>query len=31
MKIFNKNEPWRTKVNFIDDSEVYLGYDTQDD
>ena len=28
MKIFNKTEPFADKVNFIDDNNVVLGYDT---
>lgn len=28
MKIFNKSEEWNTKVNFVDESNVLLGYDT---
>jgi len=31
MKIMNKEEPWSGKVNFIDENEVHLGYDTNDD
>lgn len=28
MKIFNKTENWSSKVNFVDDNNVVLGYDT---
>lgn len=28
MKIFNKSEGWSSKVNFVDDNNVCLGYDT---
>ncbi len=27
MKIFNRTEPWEEKVNFIDEYNVFLGYD----
>lgn len=27
MKIFNDNKQWNEKVNFIDDNNVFLGYD----
>lgn len=27
MKIFNKTESWTEKVNFVDENNVYLGYD----
>ena len=27
MKIFNNEEPWTTKVNFVDENNVVLGYD----
>jgi hypothetical protein len=27
MKIFNQNETWEEKVNFVDENNVYLGYD----
>jgi len=28
MRIFNKTETWSSKVNFVDDNNVVLGYDT---
>jgi hypothetical protein len=28
MKIFNKGSGWESKVNFVDDNNVCLGYDT---
>lgn len=28
MKIFNKSEGWNSKVNFVDENNVVLGYDT---
>jgi hypothetical protein len=28
MKIFNKTENWPSKVNFVDENNVVLGYDT---
>lgn len=28
MRIFNKTESWSSKVNFVDDNNVVLGYDT---
>lgn len=28
MKIFNKKEGWSSKVNFVDDNNIVLGYDT---
>lgn len=31
MKILDKAEPWPDKVNFVDENEVHLGYDTSDD
>jgi hypothetical protein len=31
MKILNKQEPWPSKVNFVDENEVHLGYDLSDD
>ncbi len=31
MRIMHEEAPWPTKVNFIDEREVYLGFDTQDD
>jgi hypothetical protein len=31
VKILDKVEPWGHKVNFVDENEVYLGYDTDDD
>lgn len=27
MKIFNNTEPWKEKVNFVDENNVVLGYD----
>jgi hypothetical protein len=27
MKIFNETEPWLSKVNFVDENNVVLGYD----
>lgn len=27
MKIFNNKEPWKEKVNFVDENNVVLGYD----
>ena len=27
MKIFNKAKPWTSKVNFVDDNNLILGYD----
>jgi len=31
MKIFNKDEGWESKVNFVDDNNVLVGYDTHQD
>lgn len=31
MKILSHKEPWADKVNFIDENNVYLGYNTTDD
>ena len=31
MKILHEQEPWPSKVNFVDENEVHLGFDTQDD
>jgi hypothetical protein len=31
MKILNHEEPWKSKVNFVDENEVHLGYDLNDD
>lgn len=31
MKVFHEQEPWPDKVNFVDENEVHLGYDTHDD
>ena len=31
MKILNGQQPWPSKVNFVDENEVYLGFDTDDD
>jgi hypothetical protein len=31
MKIFNAEEPWVEKVNFVDENNVYLGYDMSQD
>lgn len=31
MKILNKSEPWSDKVNFVDENEAHLGFDTNDD
>jgi len=28
MKIFNKTEPWPEKVNFVDENNIMLGFDT---
>ena len=30
MRIFNKEEKWSSKVNFVDDNNVVLGYDTEE-
>jgi hypothetical protein len=27
MKIFDNSEPWTSKTNFVDENNVYLGYD----
>lgn len=31
MKIFDKAQPWTTKVNFVDEKNVILGFDTYDE
>lgn len=31
MRIFNGSEPWKNKINFVDQNEVYLGYNLDDD
>jgi hypothetical protein len=31
MKILHEEKPWPSKVNFVDENEVHLGYDTFDD
>ena len=29
MRIFNQVEPWTSKVNFVDENNVFLGYDME--
>jgi len=29
MKIFNNKEDWTSKVNFVDENNVFVGYDTE--
>lgn len=29
MKIFDRTDPWQTKVNFVDENNVVLGYDVR--
>ena len=31
MKIFDNNEQWGSKVNFVDENNVFVGYDTNQD
>jgi hypothetical protein len=31
MKIMHEEKPWPSKVNFVDERNVILGYDTTDD